>query len=85
MCRFGPNLGMPFTRSMDCGLFEVRAKGKEGIARAFFCTRVRRRLVVLHAFVKKSRKTPKRELDLARRRLAEVQANWSADPNEDSR
>jgi len=35
---FGPNLGMPFTRSMGQGLFEIRSRGKEGIGRAFFCT-----------------------------------------------
>ncbi len=38
MITFGPNLGMPFTRSMGKGLFEIRAKGREGIGRAFFCT-----------------------------------------------
>jgi hypothetical protein len=46
MCVFGPNLGMPFTRSLGQDLFEIRARGKEGIGRAFFCTAViaRRRL-----------------------------------------
>jgi ribosome-binding protein aMBF1 (putative translation factor) len=34
MCVFGPNLDMPFTRSMGQGLFEIRARGKEGIGRA---------------------------------------------------
>jgi phage-related protein len=38
MCTFGPNLGMPFTDSLGQGLFEIRAWGKEGIGRAFFCT-----------------------------------------------
>jgi phage-related protein len=38
MKAFGPNLGMPYTRPMGEGLFEIRAKGKEGIGRAFFCT-----------------------------------------------
>ena len=38
MCAFGPNLGMPFTDSLGQGLFEIRARGKEGIGRAFFCT-----------------------------------------------
>lgn len=33
---FGPNLGIPLTRSMGSGLFEIRARGKEGIGRAFF-------------------------------------------------
>ena len=36
MCLYGPNLGMPFTRSMGQGIFEIRAIGKEGIGRAFF-------------------------------------------------
>ena len=70
---FGPNLGMPFTRSMGQGLSGIRARGKEGLGRAFFCTLVGRRIVVLHAHMKKSQKAPQRELQVARRRLAEVQ------------
>ena len=35
---YGPNLGMPLTRAMGDGLYEIRAIGKEGIGRAFFCT-----------------------------------------------
>jgi len=72
MIEFGPNLGMPHTRAMGEGLFEVRVKGPEGIARVFYCTVVQRRIVMLHAFIKKSQKTPKRELDIAKRRLQEV-------------
>ncbi len=72
ICKFGPNLGMPFTRSMGDGLFEIRAKGKEGIARAFFCTVVDQRVIILHAFIKKSAKTPKKELLVAKKRLLEV-------------
>lgn len=64
MIIFGPNLGMPFTQSMGKGLFEIRARGKEGIGRAFFCTIVDQRIIILHAFIKKSQKTPKRELTL---------------------
>lgn len=63
---------MPFTRSMGQGLFEIRAKGKEGIGRAFFCTVVDRRIIILHAFIKKSQKTPAQELAIARKRLAIV-------------
>ncbi len=73
MSVFGPNLGMPFTRSMGQGLFEIRAKGKEGIGRAFFCMMVEHKIIILHAYIKKSEKTPQRELEVARRRLAEVQ------------
>lgn len=69
----GPNLGMPFTRSLGQGLFEIRAKGKEGIGRAFFCTVVDRKIVILHVYIKKSQKTPQRELAVARRRQADVQ------------
>jgi phage-related protein len=53
-------------------------KAKEGIGRVFFCTRSRRRIVMLHAFVKKSAKTPPKELKLARERMKEVQANDDA-------
>ncbi len=73
MIIFGPNLGMPFTRSMDKDLFEIRIRGKEGIGRAFFCIAVGRKVVILHAFIKKTNKTPRKELDIARERLSEVQ------------
>lgn len=72
MIEFGANLGMPHTRAMGDGLFELRLQGKEGIARVFYCTLVGRRIVMLHTFVKKSQKTPAKELDLAHRRMKEV-------------
>ena len=72
MIEFGPNLGMPHSRPIGNGLFELRIKSKEGVARAFFCTEAHRRIVVLHVFVKKTQKTPGKELQLARRRMREV-------------
>lgn len=72
MEHFGPNLGMPHTRSLGRGLFELRLIAAEGIARVCYCTLVGRRIVMLHQFVKKSRKTPKRELEVALRRMKEV-------------
>ena len=69
----GPNLGMPYIRPFGDGLFEIRAKGREGIGRAFFCTLVGRRVVILHGFIKKTEQTPAKELRIARRRLKEVQ------------
>ena len=69
---YGPNLGMPHTRAMGGGLFEIRAKGKEGIGRVFYCTIVGNRIMMLHCFVKKTEKTPSRELEIARKRLKEV-------------
>lgn len=58
---------------MGRGLFELRPRGREGIARVFYCTRVGRRIVVLHSFIKKTQETPKRELEIARRRQREVE------------
>ena len=68
---YGPNLGMPHTRAMGEGLFELRLKAAEGIARVFYCTIVERQIVVLHQFQKKSQKTPKREIEIARKRMKE--------------
>ena len=72
MAVHGPDLGMPHTRAMGGSLFEVRAKGREGIGRAFYCTVIGQRIVILHAFIKKSEQTPARELEIARARLREV-------------
>jgi len=72
MIEFGSNLGMPHTQAMSDGLFELRLKSKEGLARVFYCTLVGRRIVMLHSFIKKSQKTPAKELELARRRMKEV-------------
>ena len=69
---FGPELGMPFTKAMGKGLFEIRAKGHEGIGRAFFCTIINKEVVILHSFIKKTDKTPKAELETAMTRLREV-------------
>jgi phage-related protein len=69
----GPNLGLPYTRPFGDGLFEIRAKGREGIGRAFFCTLIGRQIVILHGFIKKTQQTPARELKLARKRMKEVQ------------
>lgn len=75
MLEFGPNLGMPHTKPLSAGLFELRIKGKQGIARVFFCTKVGRRIVMLHGFVKKTQKIPVQELTKARHRLAEIRKN----------
>ena len=69
---YGPDLGMPHTRAMGDGLFELRLKAAEGIARVFYCTMGGRKIVILHQFIKKSDKTPPKELAIARRRMKEV-------------
>lgn len=72
MKQFGANLGMPHTRAMGSGLFELRLKGADGIARVFYCVVYERRIVMLHSFIKKTQATPKRELEIARRRKKEI-------------
>lgn len=73
----GPNLGAPHTEAFGDGLFELRLKGQEGIARVFFCVLVRRRVMVLHSFLKKTQKTPRREIEIARKRMKEVKHAYS--------
>lgn len=72
MVAMGPNLGEPHTKAFGDGLFELRLKGAEGIARVFFCTLVGRRIVMLHSFVKKSERTPLRERRIAEVRMKEI-------------
>lgn len=70
---FGPNtIGMPHIRPLGQGLFEIRAKAIEGIGRAFFCTTKGKMVVILSEFIKKSQKTPPKEIALAKKRMAEV-------------
>ena len=77
MIEFGSNLGMHHTESIGNGLYELRIKNKEGIARVFYCTKAGKRIVMLHVFIKKSQKIPKKELALATKRMNEVLNNES--------
>lgn len=72
MEEFGPNLGLPHTKSMGDGLFEMRIKAFEGIARVFYCTMINKNIVILHSFIKKTMKTPSKELAIATKRMNEV-------------
>ena len=73
----GSNLGLPHTKSLSSGLFELRLKSKEGIGRVFYCTEVGKNIVMLHSFVKKSQKIPRKEMDIALKRLSEVKKDDS--------
>ncbi len=68
----GPNLGMPHTKPMGDGLFEMRLRAMEGIARIFYCTIIGNRIYLLHSIIKKTERTPKIDLDIAKRRMKEV-------------
>ncbi len=73
LAEHGPSLRLPHSRAFGDGLFALRPRGRSGIGRAFYCFLMGKRVVVLHAFVKKSQQTPDRELKLARKRFKEVQ------------
>ena len=72
LAEHGPSLRMPHSRAFGDGLFEVRPRGRSGIGRAFYCFLLGKRVVVLHAFIKKTQQTPDKELNLARKRLKEL-------------
>lgn len=69
---FGPSVGKPYTAPMGKGLFEIRAKGKEGIGRSLFCTVKGKEVIILNSFIKKTQKTPQKEIDKARKRMLEL-------------
>ncbi len=62
----------PYIKHLEGKLWEMRMKGRDGIARAIYVTARERRLVVVRVFRKKTQKTPRRELELAHRRAKEV-------------
>jgi phage-related protein len=73
LAEHGPNLRLPHSRAMGDGLFELRPRGRSGIGRALYCFLIGRRVVVVHAFIKKTQQTPDKELKLARERAKELQ------------
>lgn len=72
MLAVGAHLGAPHTTALGNGLFELRLKSPDGIARAMYGTLVGRRIVVLHVFIKKTQKIPRSEISLAYARLKRV-------------
>jgi phage-related protein len=62
----------PHVKHLEGKLWEMRMKGRDGIARAVFVTAVGERVVVVHAFEKKTQRTPLRALEIARQRAKEV-------------
>jgi phage-related protein len=70
---FGPlQVREPYVKPLIGKLWEMRLKGKDGIARAAYVAAVGRRLVVVHVFVKKTQKTPRANLDIALQRAEEA-------------
>lgn len=66
----GPqNMGMPHIRHLEGKLWEIRMTGRDGIARAVYVNRTNNMLTVLHVFLKKTQKTPRKHVAIAYRRL----------------
>jgi len=72
MEKHGVDLRAPHSEPMGDGLFELRPKAAEGIGRIFYCMVKGATIVVLHSIVKKTQKTPRKELATARQRMEEV-------------
>ena len=66
-------VGAPHVRHLTGPLREMRMAGRDGISRALYVTARDRRVVVVRAFVKKTQRTPKREIELALRRAGEIE------------
>ena len=62
----------PYVKHLEGPVWEMRMRGRSGIARAAYVTAMGRRIVVVHIFAKKSQKTPRREIMIARERAKEV-------------
>jgi len=65
-------VGAPHVRHLTGPLWEMRMRGSDGISRAIYVTARGKRIVVVRAFIKKTQKTPRREIELALRRAEEV-------------
>jgi phage-related protein len=63
----------PYVKHLEGPLWEMRMKGKDGLARAGYVTAQGRRVVVVHVFTKKTQKTPRRDIETALRRAKEVE------------
>jgi len=68
--RYGPSLGMPYAKKIDRDLWELRISGKEAF-RVFYTAR-EEEIILLHIFKKKTQKTPRQEIRIARKRLKEI-------------
>jgi phage-related protein len=66
------HVGEPYVKHLEGKLWEMRMKGRDGIARSLYVTATGRRVVVLRTFEKKARKTPRREIKLALERAKEL-------------
>lgn len=70
----GPELRLPYSEHLDDGIFEIRAKQGTNITRVLYFFFVGKKIILTNGFVKKTQKTPKKELDLAKKYRAEYKS-----------
>lgn len=69
---YGNEVKEPHSKFIGQGLFELRVKGKDNIAILFYAFQKDKKIYLLHGFIKKSQKTPKNELEIAYKKLKEL-------------
>ncbi|ARE80262.1 type II toxin-antitoxin system RelE/ParE family toxin [Campylobacter helveticus] len=69
---YGNEVKEPHSKFLGRGLFELRVKGKDNVARLFYAFQKDKKIYILHGFIKKSQKTPKNELEIAYKKLKEL-------------
>lgn len=62
----------PHVKHLDGSVWEIRVSGKSGITRALYVTVIGKRVVILRVFMKKTQKTPRREIELTRQRAKDI-------------
>lgn len=67
-----PKVREPYVQHLEGAVWEMRMKGKDGIARAAYVTATEKRVVVVRIFEKKTQRTPRREIELALKRAKDV-------------
>lgn len=69
------NVHAPYVKHIEGALWEIRMKGRDGISRALYVVAKPKRVVVVRVFVKKTQKTPRREIKLALKRASEIEGD----------
>lgn len=72
----GPNLREPYSKSLQDGIYELRTRQGNDITRVLFFFMVRKKVILKNGFVKKTQKTPKSEIDLARKYKADYESRY---------
>jgi phage-related protein len=66
------NVSMPHIKHLEDKLWEMRLNGKVNIVRSIYCLAPNKKIIILHSFIKKTQKTPRKALEIAKQRMKEV-------------